>query len=322
MLLRRVWAVFSILCECMEDRLRWQTIKLCQLLVHEMRIMDNGQKSSIIGQIKILEIEKLWGEIRRCSPAVILGREMAEEVTETSGSKICFSRPTCSPTQATGLEDRSSSLFVTSNYFPLENNILLCLAILSWVQRYCSKGGIFWVSQPWPQLHLPFVIKCMRHDKSTLEFCLTTPLLKGLTLHLPSPERGVTRVPIAFQFLSEMFSCAATFNIIFQMVSTRAVRSCIYAIVSFVVLWSLCEHLHNSVCLPNDKNLIKWYFMYCKITIAIILKTDSYKPSKYNINIIHGSYFHTNVFMFLNFDLPLASYAPRDIQLSIKCVLL
>lgn len=153
MLSRRVWAVavFSILCECVEDRLRWQTIELGQLLVHEMRIMDNGQNYVQKQHNRSNQNSGDWKAVggnkaQFCSPAAILGREMAEEVTETSGSKICFSRPTCSPTQATGLEDRSSSLFVTSNYFPLENNILLllqyCLEFKGIVQREVSSGSV------------------------------------------------------------------------------------------------------------------------------------------------------------------------------------
>lgn len=174
-----------------------------------MRIMDNGQ--NYVQKQHNRWNKKFWrlkscgeNKVHSFSPTVILGWETAKEVTETSGSKICFARPTCSPPPKwQGFSTSHLPLFVTSNVTS-KNNILLCLAILSWVQRYCSKGDIFWVTQPWPQLHLPFVIKCMQHDKSTLEFCLMTPLPKGLTLHLPGLERGVTRVPTAFQSLSEI----------------------------------------------------------------------------------------------------------------------
>ncbi len=109
---------------------------------------------------------------------------------------VSFLQPVQPPTSERYARTAHLLLFVTGNYIPLKNNILLCLAILSRVQRCCSKGGLFWVTQPWPQPHLPFVIKCMRHDRSTLEFCLMTPLLKGLTFHLPgSPDVFFLKVP-------------------------------------------------------------------------------------------------------------------------------
>lgn len=150
-----------------------------------MWTMDSGQhyvQKQHNKQHIILDIDKQWGQIR---PTVIL----AKKVTETSGSKICFLSPTCltsSPREGEPKPLVCFCLWLVST-FPWKNNILLCLAILSWVQRCCSKGGLFWVTQPWPQPHLPFVIKCMWHDRSTLEFCLMTPLLKGLTLHLSGP---------------------------------------------------------------------------------------------------------------------------------------
>lgn len=148
-----VWAVakFYILCECWEDRLRWQTIELGQLLGHEMRIMDNGQNYVQKQHNRSNKNSGDWKAVGKnkaqfFSHAVMLGREMAKEVTETSGSKICFSRPSCSPHPSDRLEDQYTVCLWLVTTFPWKTTFCYarqyCLEFKGIIQREVSSWSL------------------------------------------------------------------------------------------------------------------------------------------------------------------------------------
>jgi len=101
--------------------------------------MDNGQhyvQKQHNKQHTILEIDKQLGQIR---PTIILDGEVAKQVTETSGSKICFLPPTCPTSSPREGEPR-----------PLACFCLWLVTTFPWKTTYCYawqycpefKGGV------------------------------------------------------------------------------------------------------------------------------------------------------------------------------------